>query len=299
MQGNTSDSAVVPSRKCALFSLAALWHAVFCVAYAAEFCCLSLAELMVLDRMWVFAVHGKSRLWIVAGWFVMLVVFICNIVGLASNVAASVYFKDASSCLAEASRLFEIRMTIEGDAMFASCAEINAKAFTMASIQSFCEVVTLLIIVIAFVVVGIACAHRVSSALLVLPLLARTQGEVTAAAGKKLRLRIVGTTVFVFAVFLLRSGYSTLHALAHTLQDSGKTCPAVSSGRLFCSSCYNTFTHIGAWMNRTPEFQVTVVLVSSPVAMLVALWGMRTTKRTQRSKTFLASRSALESQSST
>jgi hypothetical protein len=28
------------------------------------------------------------------------------------------------------------------------------------------------------------------------------------------------------------------------------------------------------WMNFTPEFQVTVVLVSSPLTLLVALWGM-------------------------
>jgi hypothetical protein len=28
------------------------------------------------------------------------------------------------------------------------------------------------------------------------------------------------------------------------------------------------------WMLRTPEFQLTVALVSSPVALLVALWGM-------------------------
>ncbi len=28
------------------------------------------------------------------------------------------------------------------------------------------------------------------------------------------------------------------------------------------------------WMNYTPEFQLVVVLVSSPLAQLVALWGM-------------------------
>ncbi len=28
------------------------------------------------------------------------------------------------------------------------------------------------------------------------------------------------------------------------------------------------------WMTYTPEFQLTIVLVSSPLALLVALWGM-------------------------
>ena len=40
------------------------------------------------------------------------------------------------------------------------------------------------------------------------------------------------------------------------------------------ASCYNVYTHITQWMNFTPEFQVLIVLVSSPVAQLVALWGM-------------------------
>ena len=43
----------------------------------------------------------------------------------------------------------------------------------------------------------------------------------------------------------------------------------------FCDpSCFNEFTHIGRWANRTPEFQVTIVLVSSPLTLLVALLGM-------------------------
>jgi hypothetical protein len=40
------------------------------------------------------------------------------------------------------------------------------------------------------------------------------------------------------------------------------------------SSCYNVYTHISQWMFYTPEFQTMFVLVSSPLALLVALWGM-------------------------
>ena len=43
----------------------------------------------------------------------------------------------------------------------------------------------------------------------------------------------------------------------------------------FCDpSCHNEFTHINQWAVRTPEFQMTIVLISSPVALLVALWGV-------------------------
>ncbi len=41
-----------------------------------------------------------------------------------------------------------------------------------------------------------------------------------------------------------------------------------------CESCYNVFTHMQQWAAYTPEFQVTVVLISSPLTLLVALWGM-------------------------
>jgi hypothetical protein len=50
------------------------------------------------------------------------------------------------------------------------------------------------------------------------------------------------------------------------------------------------------WMLRTPEFQVTIVLISSPLTLLVALWGM-TTKvilhlmRSSRRETALVQRS--------
>jgi hypothetical protein len=41
-----------------------------------------------------------------------------------------------------------------------------------------------------------------------------------------------------------------------------------------CDACYNEYTHIHPWMSYTPEFQQVIMLISSPVAQLVALWGM-------------------------
>jgi hypothetical protein len=65
---------------------------------------------------------------------------------------------------------------------------------------------------------------------------------------------------------------STMFAVSRQLQDVGKRCPGVMG---FCdASCHNEFTLMFAWMLRTPEFQVTIVLVSSPLTLLVALWGM-------------------------
>ena len=41
------------------------------------------------------------------------------------------------------------------------------------------------------------------------------------------------------------------------------------------------FTLVARWMFFTPEFQLTIVLISSPLALIVALWGM-TDKRSRQ-----------------
>ena len=39
-------------------------------------------------------------------------------------------------------------------------------------------------------------------------------------------------------------------------------------------SCNSVFNLMQRWAVRTPKFQATVVLISSPLTLLVALWGM-------------------------
>ena len=95
---------------------------------------------------------------------------------------------------------------------------------------------------------------------------------------------MVITTVVVFVAFVVRSVQSTMFAVSRQLQDGSdgiSRCPGVT----FCDpTCFNEFTHIHRWAAFTPEFQVTVVLVSSPLALLVALWGMTSTHTLQTMK---------------
>ena len=84
----------------------------------------------------------------------------------------------------------------------------------------------------------------------------------------------MGTTALVFLTFLLRAVFSTMNALANALQIQVFTC------NNYCDpACSNVWTVIQEWLQFTPEFQLTVVLISSPLALLVALWGM-TSERT-------------------
>ena len=258
-----------------LFALAYSWAAVFFVMYAIEFLCLSAARLMVLDRMSYFAAGQDEvarKRWAAGGRMVMAVVVLGNAVGLAANVAAAVHFQRAAEASSTASALFAANSTqLARESVSLSQTELQL-AGSIAAVQSFCEVAVLLLIVAAFVVAGVACARVVSS-----NLLAVDRASAPAAVGRQLRRRVVVTTVVVFVAFVVRSVQSTILAVARQLQDTARRCPGVTG--LCDPSCHNVFTHINQWSANTPEFQVTVVLVSSPLTLLVALWGM-TSKQT-------------------
>ncbi len=132
--------------------------------------------------------------------------------------------------------------------------------------QQFSEVAVLLIIIVALTAVGAASARRVSSALL-------NMNDEHGAAGRQLRRQIVGTTAFVFVTFLLRAVFSIMNAASNVLQNLGSDCDLLN----LCSpSCFNMWDLMQFWL----EFVLTV-LISSPLALLVALWGM-TSKRALR-----------------
>ncbi len=202
----------------------------------------------------------------------MAVVVLGNAVGLAANVAAAVHFQKAADAASTASALFAANSTqvaLKSDSLMQTETEL---AVSIASVQSFCEVAVLLIIVAAFIVAGGVCARLLSFGLRA----AYAASAPAAAVGVLMHYRrqMVVTTVVVFVASVVRSVQSTMFAVARQLQDVSRTCPGTT---LFCdASCNNVFTHMFVWMVRTPEFQVTVVLVSSPLTLLVALWGMTT-----------------------
>jgi hypothetical protein len=266
---NMRDS-LDPVLKTSLLAHAYSWNSAFTVMYPIEFMCLSAAKLMVLDRM-SFAAQQGTRLqkqWSAAGRVVMAVVVLGNAVGLGASVAAALHHQKAAEAMSTASAYYAVNNSKDGDYFrFELSRQEWQLGGYISSVQSFCEVAVLLLIVVAFAVVGVACALRVSAGLQAL-----NDASATAAAGRTLRVQIVGTTAFVFVAFLIRSVFSTIYAVSNHLRDYGNpNCPGAN---LCHSSCYNDFTHISQWMFYTPEFQLTIILISSPLALLVALWGM-------------------------
>lgn len=195
-----------------------------------------------------------------------------NLVGLAGNVATSIYF-------AKFSQLLKLSMTVVSsnntdDATFFRASDAFDTASQVSAIQAKSEVAVLLLIILAFVVVGLTSLRRVASALHQID-----ESSVTAEQGRKLRLQIIGVTSSVFLAFLLRAVLSLLKAIGKQHQQTSlPICPTADktfSDRQFCDAqCYDDSTHIFFWLIYETSFEPIVQLIASPLALLVALWGM-------------------------
>ena len=259
-----------------LFVQLQYWVAAFCAPYAIEFLCLSVAKLLVLHRMADFAVakdDGMRRWLAVGGRAVVAAVVVGNVVGLCAGVAAAAYGKEAGDSNTAAAAAYAANNT-NGINFSNQADQMDYYGNVALSVQSFCEVAVLLIIIVAFAVVGIASARRVSSALRVREL----NDEHVQAVGRQLRWKIVGTVSFVFVTFLLRAVFAIMNATSRALQNQDAAC-AATDNNLCDPQCFNVWYIVLQWLLYTPEFQQIVVLISSPFALLVALWGM-TDKRT-------------------
>jgi hypothetical protein len=132
---------------------------------------LSVAKLMVLERMSTYgAQQGEvmRRRLIFGGRVVLTVVFLGNSVGLAASAAAAVYLQKSSAASSTASAYFAANNTEVALQYLTSAMEQNRFAASIVSVQRFCEVLVLLLIITAFVVVAIICVARLNSALALL-----------------------------------------------------------------------------------------------------------------------------------
>ena len=248
------------------------WLAAFFIAESCAFCCLVIAKLLVLERMKGFVSRkaaGMPRWW-ASGSRVLVAAAVClNFVGACGSVGASVYSARAAgfySAAAANSTDYQNQIT-EGSHL----SQISA---SVAAIPLGCELVVLLLIVLAFSVVGCASVRRVNAAM---SSMAASDGRASQVhvKGQQLQRQIVGTVAVVFVSFLIRVVYSIMFALANGLQNSGSTLSACPDNSGLCDPiCHNVYSQIQGWLLYTPEFEILTVLISQPVALIIALWGM-------------------------
>jgi hypothetical protein len=270
--------SITKAQQVMLYAYAYPWRAVFAVTYAVEFLCLSVAKLMVLDRMLNFMVlltgNPFWRRW-VSGWqIVMGVVVAGNLVGLCGNIAAAVYYDRVAQSFQSASASYTDNTTLsdaKGYNSYHATADSQTKfAHSVAAVQSISEVAVLVLIVSGFLAAGISCVKHIRYKLSGV----KPDSE-SSVSGKSLMRQLAITTGTVFVAFLLRSAFSAIYAAAHVMNDYDKTTVLCPGTNWRCDpKCNNVYSHIVQWMNFTPQFQLSVVFFSSPVALLVSLWGM-------------------------
>ena len=156
-----------------------------------------------------------------------------------------------------------------------------SRGLTFAGYGSICEGCSLFIMLVSFVVAGALCIRRFYSG-------TRTNATEAGRRNNKVRRQIIGTVSTVFLTFLIRAVYAA--ALAASRQGGNVILTPLSVGQEvyqskcnngrsvadLCRSCEGLGLIVQTWLYLCPAFPFTVFLLSSPVTILVALWGMTT-----------------------
>ena len=263
-----------------------IWLSAYYITYAVEFLCSSMAKLIVLDRLADFGSRetgGISNLFSGMGRYVFRTIIACNVLGICGNVVAAGFSVQASKLNYQAVHAFKldnvsdagIRYTKESERSF-----FNAEICS--SIQEFLEVLMLLLIVISFVTVGVSSVRRVDFSL---------RAANVGASGRRLRRQILVTVVFLFVTLLLRTVHSFIKALgdAAGIVHNTDDCPFIGCD----PNCFRDLEQMSTWFYFTPEFTMIILLLSSPLALLVALWGMTSERMLQRMRIVGAGESSM------
>ena len=166
-----------------------------------------------------------------------------------------------------------------------SAAEATSDGLKFAGYGSICEGCSLVIMLVSFLAAGVLCIRRFfqgSQNLVSLAKFYKRSTEVISEIGRKnskVRLQITVTVSTVFVTFLVRSVYAA--ALAASRRGQISTAFAANprcaeSTNIFCDPCQDLGVVVQSWLYLCPEFSFTVFLISSPVIILVSLWGMTT-----------------------
>ena len=261
------------------------WTAAHYAVYPFELAVVIAAKLLVLHRMQHLAVSRSlhPQRWRHARRGFLCVIVLLLALGICGNFGAAFYQNQGADFNVDSAGAYAINDTVTGKALRAVANQKDQIAGGLASIQRFSEVTVLIIVIAAFFTVGCFSARVIASALRSLHIaeqklvsiagVAGEQGRQLFASadvqGRRLQRKVIGTSVFIFVTILVRSAFTVLYAAAQALQNNGDPC-ATS----FCDPCHNVYSNIIGWIVYTPVFQQVTMLIASPIALLVTLWGM-------------------------
>jgi hypothetical protein len=134
---------------------------------------------------------------------------------------------------------------------------------------------------VSFVVAGALCIRRFYTG-------ATNKSTEAGRRNNKVRRQIIATVSTVFVTFLIRSVYAAVLAASRQgsnlfftpfvkgKSDYDSACKNDQNLAGVCDPCQGLGLIVQIWLYLCPAFPFTVFLLSSPVTILVALWGMTT-----------------------
>ena len=151
-----------------------------------------------------------------------------------------------------------------------SATDATSDGIKSAGYGSICEGCSLVIMLVSFLAAGVLCIRRFFKG-------ATNLISEVGRKNSKVRLQIIVTVSTVFVTFLMRSVYAA--ALAASRRDSRIVTPfadnqCAKTNGIFCNPCQELGVIVQSWLYLCPEFSFIVFLLSSPVTILVSLWGM-------------------------
>jgi len=238
--------------------------------YPIEFLCVSIMKLTVLNRMVDFFVELREKeRWANAGRVVMVVVVAGVVVSIGCNIASGFYQLQTADLVNSAASAANNVSILHAFELLNQAENRNELAVEVSSVTKFADMCTQLLFTSAFVVVGVMCARGINSSL------ASTTARVGAKADH-LRRQIAVFAVFGSVTFLLRAAFELFNAVSAYLQNLGVSCqdPCSATVTSACPEPYNQFALMRLLLLYAPELHMSIVLISSPLALLVALWGI-------------------------
>ena len=234
--------------------------------YPVEVLLLTAVKVLALDRMIDFvesqfsdAMRLRLRR---AKVVVMLTIVFGNLIGVAAGLAAVAFQETRAALESEIARAYEGNnsstplASAVSSSVISSLKAANAATGTAGSVQEFSEAAVLIFIVASFALTGAFCLRRFANV-------------ASSPASRYLRLQIVSTVLYVFVTFLLRAIFLVVFAI-------GNAAPSSCSDT--CGDCQSSAYLIGRYLANTPELRYAVEIISSPLSLLLMLWGMTSRK---------------------
>jgi hypothetical protein len=242
--------------------------AAFLVFKSLAFLFVSVAKLIVIDRMTQFAVMRAQEAVVrrmgAVQRVVLCIVLVVNVVAVAASLATTAYFSLAAGAEASASTAFSSNQTEVGESLRLEAKRHASVGNTCLAVAHTCNVCCLFVIMTTFAGAGVFVAVRIRHFLAGVGL---GQSTPAARSARYLLLQTCITVAVVFATFLIRAAFETVIALGDFYNLDSSSCG-------ICEPCQSEYYLIKVWINAVPEVQSIVIALAEPLTLLVALWGM-------------------------